>query len=458
MIVTPVRNGVIVNSTSGNNKIQYKKSSISFTATTVAVTGNIAAGKSTVQKLFEENDIPGVDVDIVVDELYKKDKDVIKDVKNLFTDYGYDLLKDDDFIDRTKIRDIVFPNNQLKKDLEDIVHPAVERKVEEFIQKNKNRKVVAVYNPLLFETNKQSDYDYVVLIKIDPQVQLKRLLSRNSFLTPETATQRINSQMPQFLKESRADFTIDNSNGFESTKKQVDDLISKLNGTFTPNNSQLFIGILFLKYTWAKTLKRIGFEDADISEGFTSVIKAYDDKSRSYHGIKHIERMLKELKEYEINNPDKIKNPEILRYGIFMHDIVNGSKNDVEDSLEIALKLLDKSKNPKFREQKDLLKEIILATKHDSSVPDEDLSLEAKLIADVDLAILGSDKKTYEIYAKQIRREYSQYPDDVYKAGRIAILEGILSKPNIYKLEYFQKKYQQKAEENIRNEIASLRN
>jgi dephospho-CoA kinase len=164
MIILPVNNSYIANNTFKNNKISYNKSSVSFTATTVAVTGNIAAGKSTVQKLFEENDIPGIDVDIVVDDLYREDKDVIRDVKKLFADYGYDLLKDDDFIDKNKIKNIVFPNKKLKKDLEGIVHPAVERKIEEFIQENESSKVVAVYNPLLFETNKQSNYDYVVLI------------------------------------------------------------------------------------------------------------------------------------------------------------------------------------------------------------------------------------------------------------------------------------------------------
>ncbi|MEI8390699.1 MAG: HD domain-containing protein, partial [bacterium] len=156
-----------------------------------------------------------------------------------------------------------------------------------------------------------------------------------------------------------------------------------------------------------------------------------------------------------INNPNKIKDPEILRFGIFMHDIVNGSPNDVEDSVEIALKLLHKSENSKFKNKENLLREIILATKHDSSVP-ENLSLEAKIIADIDLSILGSDKSSYNIYAKQIRREYSRYPDDVYNPGRIAVLKGILIKHNIYKTDFFQKKYEQKARINIQNEIDFL--
>ncbi|MEI8388571.1 MAG: dephospho-CoA kinase, partial [bacterium] len=300
MIISPVKSSFVINNISRKNEIRHRSSSIFFTARTLAITGNIAAGKSTVQELFEKKGIPCIDVDHVVHELYNNDNVVIQDVKKIFADYGFHSLKDDDFIDRSKIRDIVFQNEALKRSLEDIVHPAVERRVEEFIQKNKSNKNVAIFNPLLFETNKQSHYDYVVLIKIDPQEQLKRLLSRNSFLTPETAIQRINSQMPQFLKESRADFVIDNSKGTKSVEKQVDTLISKLNGTFTPNNSNLFIGIPFLKYTWDETLKQIGIKSVDISEGFSSVISAYDDKSRSYHGIKHIEKMLKELKNYEI--------------------------------------------------------------------------------------------------------------------------------------------------------------
>ena len=59
------------------------------------------------------------------------------------------------------------------------------RKVQEFIQQNAKNDYVAIFNPLLFETNGQRNYDYVTLIKIEPQEQLKRLLNRNSFLTPK---------------------------------------------------------------------------------------------------------------------------------------------------------------------------------------------------------------------------------------------------------------------------------
>ena len=72
------------------------------------------------------------------------------------------------------------------------------------------------------------NYDYVTLIKIEPQEQLKRLLNRNSFLTPKTAMERINSQLSQDIKENRADFVINNSFGLEQTETQVSELIKTL--------------------------------------------------------------------------------------------------------------------------------------------------------------------------------------------------------------------------------------
>lgn len=199
-----------------------------FDAKTIAVTGNIASGKSTVQKLFEKNGIKCIDVDNVVHNLYEKDSGVIENVKQLFKSFGIFTLEKDDFIDRQKIRTIVFQNKKIRNNLEEIVHPEVENKIKEFISENQADDFVAVFNPLLFETGKQKNYDYVALIKINPVEQLKRLLQRNSFLTSETAKQRIASQLPQSVKEKEADFVINNSFGLDKTESQVEKLIETL--------------------------------------------------------------------------------------------------------------------------------------------------------------------------------------------------------------------------------------
>ena len=201
---------------------------INFDAYRLGVSGNIAAGKTTVQRHFERNGIKCIDVDDVCHDLYDHDEKVISQVKNLFSEYGIHDIENDEFIDRRKIGKYVFQDKELRKDLESIVHPAVEEKVEEFVKENEDEKFVAIFNPLLFEKGAQKNYDKTLFIKIGPQLQLERLMQRNPYLTEEDALERINSQMPQEAKAKNSDFVINNSFGYENTEKQVIDLLQKL--------------------------------------------------------------------------------------------------------------------------------------------------------------------------------------------------------------------------------------
>ena len=215
---------------------------INFEAYKLGVTGNIAAGKTTVQRHFEKNGIKCIDVDDVCHDLYENDEGVIKEVKDLFSEYGINDIENDEYIDRRKIGKYVFQDKNLRKDLEKIVHPAVNQRVEEFVEKNEQDKYVAIFNPLLFETGNQKKYDKTLFIKIGPQLQLERLLKRNPYLTEETAKQRINSQMPQEIKEKQSDFVINNSFGYESTENQVMNLLQKLDKekTWTEDSKKPF--------------------------------------------------------------------------------------------------------------------------------------------------------------------------------------------------------------------------
>ncbi|NJN35361.1 MAG: hypothetical protein HC817_15015 [Saprospiraceae bacterium] len=75
---------------------------------------------------------------------------------------------------------------------------------------------------------------------------------------------------------------------------------------------------------------------------------------------------------------------------------------------------------------------------------------------DSDLAILGSDNTIYDIYAKQIRDEFSFYPSFIYNRGRKKVLNAILEKEFIYKSEEFKGKYELSARANIAREISRL--
>ena len=78
---------------------------------------------------------------------------------------------------------------------------------------------------------------------------------------------------------------------------------------------------------------------------------------------------------------------------------------------------------------------------------------DTNFLLDADLAILGQDRKIYENYIQHIRKEYSIYPDFMYKPGRKKVLIHFLEFEEIFKTDYFKVKYEEKARENIQKEL-----
>ena len=94
----------------------------------------------------------------------------------------------------------------------------------------------------------------------------------------------------------------------------------------------------------------------------------------------------------------------------------------------------------------------IRATTH-QKVPEKSTE---RVFVDIDLSILGRDEETYRRYALGIRKEYGEYSDEVYRAGRAAFMERFLSRKSLYHTRYFREKYERQARENIKEELGFL--
>ncbi len=175
----------------------------------VAITGNIASGKSQVEKIIEDY---GYNV-------YDSDK-IAHEVLNTITDfYGYDVFTDGR-IDRKKLGNLVFSNPNLRIKLEKITHPKIKSKIIRLINENKNNKYVFISVPLLYEAGFEDIFDKVLFISVDKNTQLKRLIARNNF-TKEEAEKRINSQLAQEEKIKNADYIIENNKSIDDLKIEV---------------------------------------------------------------------------------------------------------------------------------------------------------------------------------------------------------------------------------------------
>ena len=193
----------------------------------LGITGNIASGKSLVESFLQEEDIVAIDSDKIVHDLLENDQRIINEVYRLFKSEGIDVRNEKSTISREKVGKIVFRDKEKRKKLEDIIHPVVQKRIERFFNENQDKKLVAVTVPLLFEANMQDMFDYIVIVTVDRNTQIERLMQKRN-LSKEEALCRINAQMPQEEKAQKSDFIIDNSGSIEYTKSQVKELVGKL--------------------------------------------------------------------------------------------------------------------------------------------------------------------------------------------------------------------------------------
>ena len=193
----------------------------------LGVTGNIASGKSTVSKELAHRGALVLDADQLAREVVVVGSPVLRKLVEIF---GSEILRKNGCLDRDRLGRMVFADSGAREKLNRIIHPAIAKLSIERLKELKRRVVVplVVYEaPLLFEVGAETRVDKVLVVKIDPEEQLKRLMARDG-LDEVAAQQRIAAQMPQQQKLERADFVINNSGSVAETLKQVDALWPQL--------------------------------------------------------------------------------------------------------------------------------------------------------------------------------------------------------------------------------------
>ena len=182
----------------------------------VAITGNIASGKSQIENIIKSKGYVVFDTDEIAHNIL----DSISEFN------GYDVFTDGK-IDRKKLGKIVFSDSGIKKELEQIVHPKVKSEILNLFELNKEKKCVFISVPLLFEAGFEKIFDKVILVTVDENMQLERLMKRNNF-SREEALLRIRSQISQSEKISKSDYVIENDGSIEELRIKTEKVISRL--------------------------------------------------------------------------------------------------------------------------------------------------------------------------------------------------------------------------------------
>lgn len=186
----------------------------------VGLTGSIAVGKSSVSSVFAELGCHIIDADLIARAVVAPGTRGLLTLTEIF---GADILQPDGSLDRQRLGRIVFADEEKRRLLNDTLHPLIIAAQDEAIREIvavEPQAICVVDAALMIESGSYRRFPVIIVVYCRPEIQLARLIARDH-LTSAAAAQRIAAQMPQEEKKKYADYTIDTSEGYTETRRQV---------------------------------------------------------------------------------------------------------------------------------------------------------------------------------------------------------------------------------------------
>ena len=191
-------------------------------ALTIGLTGGIGSGKSTAAKLFADLGVPVYDTDTIARELVQPGKPALKEMIEAI---GSDIVSDNGELDRQALKQRIFDNDDVRKSVEEILHPKIRRQLLSNIRSCSAPYCIAVI-PLLIEKNWLDVVDRVLVIDVPQEMQLERATARDN-VSENLIAQIIKTQVSRDTRLAVANETIDNSGDPQQLANLVDELHKK---------------------------------------------------------------------------------------------------------------------------------------------------------------------------------------------------------------------------------------
>jgi dephospho-CoA kinase len=182
----------------------------------VGLTGGIASGKSAVSRLFASHGVPIIDSDEIARALLAPGNALTGAV---FTRFGAELQRADGSLDRALLRARVFADSAARRDLEQLLHPAIAARAQQLGEVAGGPYQIYVV-PLLIEAGVRERYDRVLVVDCPESLQLSRLLARDG-INPALARSMLEAQAPRAARLAAADDVIRNEDSIEALAPQV---------------------------------------------------------------------------------------------------------------------------------------------------------------------------------------------------------------------------------------------
>jgi predicted metal-dependent HD superfamily phosphohydrolase len=201
---------------------------------------------------------------------------------------------------------------------------------------------------------------------------------------------------------------------------------------------------------WLSCWHGLGVCEAQIPAGLYEIICArYTEAHRHYHTLQHLDECLEHFAVLR----ELTEHPAEIELALWFHDAVYEPTRP--DNEQISADWAAESVKSAGLDDNiaDRIRKLIMATRHDGQ-PE---SIDAEIMLDCDLAVLGTTPERFAEYGRQIRAEYDFVPVLLYESKRAEILQQFLDRPAIFNTEIFRKRYGKQARTNLNNAIGLLK-
>ncbi|MCK6445437.1 MAG: N-methyl-D-aspartate receptor NMDAR2C subunit [Planctomycetes bacterium] len=203
---------------------------------------------------------------------------------------------------------------------------------------------------------------------------------------------------------------------------------------------------MFAAAAWESTWHALGVRPP--AGLHAELVEAWREKTRHYHTLQHLEECLASFERVRA----LAKRPAEVELALWFHDaLYDVRRHDNEErSAEWAHAALRAAGAEIAAAAR--VRELVLATRH--GVESAALTPDARLVIDVDLAILGAPRERFDEYEAQIRAEYAWVPEFLFRTKRREILAGFLARPRIFTTDAFHAEREARARENLARALA----
>lgn len=189
---------------------------------TIGLTGGIGSGKTTIAQWFQEKGIPVYNSDFEAKKLMNENEDLIQQLIELFGDETY---KNGEY-NRSYVASKVFNDKELLNQLNAIVHPAVFKHFDEWLD-NQNSSFVVKEAAILFESGSYKDCDYIISVIADEEIRIDRVAKRDQ-LNEDQIRSRMKSQWADQQRIEKSDFIIENNKDLNALKLEFEKVYDEI--------------------------------------------------------------------------------------------------------------------------------------------------------------------------------------------------------------------------------------